>query len=106
MKPELAFMYMAVGAKDYKDLKVVVENQYASMYVVGVGDYDQAASAAKELKEEGVKIIELCGGFGAVGLAKVKKAVGPEVPVGAVRFDFHPAMGFKTGDDIFVKWDE
>lgn len=48
-----------------------------------------------------MKIIELCGGFGAIGLARVKKAVGPDIPVGAVRFDYHPAIGFKTGDDLF-----
>ena len=101
MVPQLAFMYVAPGAKDYKDLKVTVANDFASMYVIGVGNYDQAEKAAKELVAEGVKIIELCGGFGAIGLARVKKAVGPDIPVGAVRFDYHPAMGFKTGDDLF-----
>ena len=40
-------------------------------------------------------------GFGNEGIARIKKAVGPEIPVGAVKFDYHPAFGFKSGDELF-----
>ena len=30
----------------------------------------------------------------------IKKAI-PGIPVGSVKFDFHPAFDFKTGDDVF-----
>ena len=31
----------------------------------------------------------------------IKRAVGPGIAVGAIKFDFHPAFGFKSGDDLF-----
>lgn len=70
------------------------------MIVVGVKDYQQAASVAKELANQGVTAIELCGGFGNIGVAKVAEAVGDKASVGAVRFDHHPLLGFKSGDDL------
>ena len=35
------------------------------------------------------------------GLARIKQAVENKIAVGAVRFDFHPGLGFKSGDDLF-----
>lgn len=72
-----------------------------NMNVIGVSDYDAAEKAAKELVAKGCTAIELCAGFGAEGLARIKKAVGPGIAVGAVRFDFHPGLEFKSGDDVF-----
>ena len=57
--------------------------------------------AAKELVEKGCTAIELCAGFGNEGIARIKRAVGPGIAVGAVKFDFHPAFGFKSGDEMF-----
>lgn len=51
---------------------------------------------------KGCTAIELCAGFGNEGIARIQRAVGPEIAVGAVKFGFHPAMGFKTGDDVFA----
>lgn len=34
-------------------------------------------------------------------VAQVKKAVGPEVAIGVVRFDNHPGLEFKSGDELF-----
>jgi hypothetical protein len=51
--------------------------------------------------DEGIQAIELCGGFGNVGTAKIVEAVGGKVPVGVVRFDVHPGLGGKSGDAIF-----
>ena len=45
--------------------------------------------------------MELCAGFGNEGIARIKRAVGPGIAVGAVKFDFHPAFEFKSGDDMF-----
>ena len=50
---------------------------------------------------KGCKAIELCAGFGYEGVARVKKAVGPDIAVGAVKFDCHPAFGYKSGDEMF-----
>ena len=44
---------------------------------------------------------KLCGGFGVRGTEMVAKAVDYKIPVGVVRFDCHPGLGFKSGDEIF-----
>ena len=71
------------------------------MTVVGCSNYDQAEEVAKELVAKGCTAVELCAGFGNEGIARIKKAVGPGIAVGAVKFDFHPAFGFKSGDEMF-----
>ena len=50
---------------------------------------------------DGVTAVELCAGFGNEGIARIQQAVGPDVAVGAVKFDFHPALGFRSGDRLF-----
>ena len=57
--------------------------------------------SAKELAAGGVTAMELCAGFGNEGIARIQRAVGPDVAVGAVKFDFHPGLGFKSGDALF-----
>ena len=63
-------------------------------------DYDTAVQVARQLVDEGAAMIELCGGVGHVGVSRIAQAV-PEVPVGVVRFDKHPALEGKSGDDFF-----
>ena len=50
---------------------------------------------------EGIGAIELCGGFGNIGAAKITEAVERKVPVGVVKFDLHPGLGNKSGDEVF-----
>lgn len=57
---------------------------------------------AVELVAQGLVAIELCAGFGAEGLARVKRAVnGQAVVTRAVRFDCHPGLGFRSGGKLF-----
>jgi len=72
------------------------------LHVVGVRNYDEACTTAKELVNQGIAVIELCGGFGNLGVAKVASAVEQKVTVGVVRFDTHPGLGGKSGDEVFV----
>ncbi|WP_425321323.1 DUF6506 family protein [Chromobacterium violaceum] len=44
--------------------------------------------------------MELCGGFGHQGVAIVAAAVGKLAAVGAVRFDPHPLLGHRSGDEL------
>lgn len=97
---ECAFIYVAKGLDPQKQ-RAVIPSETICMNVIGVKDYNEAEAAAKEMADKGCSAIELCAGFGNEGIARIKKAVGPNVAVGAVKFDFHPAFGFKSGDDMF-----
>lgn len=97
---ECGFIYVAPGL-DPKEQRAEIPSTDINMTVIGCSTYDQAEEAAKELVAKGCTAVELCAGFGVEGMARIKKAVGPGIAVGAVRFDFHPAFEFKSGDDMF-----
>ncbi|MEQ8200430.1 MAG: DUF6506 family protein [Syntrophomonadaceae bacterium] len=94
------FIFVAPEADCRRD-RAVVETPIVELTVVGVKDYAMAVTAAKELVAEGIGAIELCGGFGIEGTALVKKAVAGKAVIGVVRFDNHPGLGFKSGDEMF-----
>ncbi|MEA4926602.1 MAG: DUF6506 family protein [Syntrophomonadaceae bacterium] len=94
------FIFVAPEA-DYQKNRAVVETPVVELTVVGVKDYAMGVKAARELVAEGVGAIELCAGFGVIGTAEIKKAVGDKAAVGAVRFDNHPGLEFKSGDELF-----
>jgi hypothetical protein len=80
-----------------------VKTPQVELLAIAVKDYEAAEKLSKDLIAEGIKAIELCGGFGNVGTAKVTEAVKGQIPVGVVRFDSHPGLAFKSGDEIFSK---
>ena len=97
---ECGFIYVGPGL-DPKEQRAVIPSKNINMTVVGCSNYEQAEEVAKELVAKGCSAVELCAGFGNEGIARIKKAAGPGIAVGAVKFDFHPAFSFKSGDDIF-----
>jgi len=78
-----------------------VDTGDVTVTMIAVRNYAEAEIVAKNLLQEGIIAIELCAGFGAEGLARIKQAVQNKIAVGAVRFDFHPGLGFKSGDELF-----
>ncbi|MCD6452918.1 MAG: hypothetical protein J7K77_01320 [Dehalococcoidales bacterium] len=96
-KPKVAFMFWAPGTDPIKHRAVISSS--IDLIVVGVSDYDQAVEVAKDLAKEGVAGIELCAGFANIGVAMVAEAV-KGIPVGVVRFDNHPLLDNKTGDQL------
>jgi hypothetical protein len=62
---------------------------------VGVATVAQASVAAHELINEGIELIELCGGFGAAGTAAVIAAAAGRVPVGAVFYGLDASAGLQ-----------
>ena len=100
-KIQLAFIYLVPDGDPREHRAVISKSALFDLTVVGVKDYQQAAQTAQDLVKQGAMAIELCGGFGHVGLAKIVQAIGNKVPVGAVRFDCHPTLGFKSGDEMF-----
>ncbi|MFC1950427.1 DUF6506 family protein [Chloroflexota bacterium] len=71
---------------DSRRHRAVVETSTLSWIIVGVKDFDDGVNIAKSLVKEGIQAIELCGGWGSVGCAKIFEAVGDKIPVGAVSF--------------------
>jgi hypothetical protein len=100
IREKVAFIFLAPDSDPSKHRSIISTPEALDLTVVGVKDYDQAAQIAWELADQGVKAIELCGGFGNQGLARVARAAGNKAVVGAVRFDIHPLLGFKSGDDL------
>ncbi len=100
MALKAAFIFLAPGA-DAKVNRTVVATPAVELSVVGVPDYQAAVEAAGELVHQGIAAVELCAGFGIEGTAAVKKAVDGKAVVGVVRFDNHPGLEFKSGDEIF-----
>ena len=100
----IAFIYVADGADPKKHRIKLPTPEGLRFVVIGVENYKVAKLICKDLVEkEGVQLIELCGGFGHLGVAEIKKVVGNEVAVGVVRFDYHPDLNFKSGDDFFSR---
>ncbi|MGE4556764.1 MAG: DUF6506 family protein [Desulfovibrionaceae bacterium] len=95
-----AFIFVAPNA-DPDEHRNWVKTEQVELLAVAVSDYNQAEALAKELVEkEGIGAIELCGGFGVQGAARIAAAV--NVPVGVVRFDVHPGLGNVSGDKLFA----
>ena len=99
---ECAFIYVAPGCDPAKQ-RAEIPSSEINLNVVGCSTYAQAVEVAKELVAKGCTALELCAGFGNKGIAMIQEAVGPDIAVGAIKFDFHPAFGFKSGDAMFDK---
>ena len=99
MSLNAAFIFL-IGDAD-QTTRTVVSTLSINLHVIGCKNYAEAEAAAREMVAMGVTALELCAGFGNEGIARIQKAAGPDVAVGAVKFDFHPALGFKSGDGIF-----
>ncbi len=100
MTLKAAFIFVSEQADPAKH-RSHVNTGDVEVITIAVKNYAQAEAVAKSLLDEGIIAIELCAGFGTEGLARIKQAVENKIAVGAVRFDFHPGLGFKSGDDLF-----
>ena len=101
MALKAAFMFLA-PATDPKVHRSQVLTPEVELTVVAVPDYAGAGAEARCLIDDGIAAIELCGGFGHEGAARVAKAVGDRAAIGVVRFDGHPGLGNQSGDRIFA----
>lgn len=97
---EAAFIFIAGGADPKKDRSTVL-TPTVRLTAIGVSTYAQGVEAAKEMADAGCKAIELCGGFGIRGAYLVEQAVWGKAKVGVVRFDGHPGLENKSGDELF-----
>ena len=101
MTLKAAFIFIAPEA-DQAQHRALVKTPEVEVTTLAVTSYAQAEQVAQELVAAGIVAIELCGGFGATGVDRVKQAVAGQAAVGVVRFDCHPGLGFKSGDELFA----
>ena len=80
-----AFIFVAPGG-DPAQHRALVETPGVQLLTVAAKNYEAAAELAKELVADGFQAIELCGGFGNLGVAKIVEAVQGKVPVGGGSF--------------------
>jgi hypothetical protein len=73
--------------------RVVIDRAGQRTLLVPVPEASLAVDVARALVDEGVELIELCGGFGLAAAAAVVAAVGGRVPVGHVTFAVDSVAG-------------
>ncbi len=100
MALKAAFIFLAPGAESQKHRSMIVTPE-VELVTVGVSDYSSAEVLTLELIAEGITAIELCGGFGHLGAARIAEVAKGRAAVGVVRFDCHPGLDGKSGDTIF-----
>lgn len=100
MALKAAFIFIAPSG-DPQEHRAVVKTPEVELTTVAVKNYTAAEDVAVALLEEGIVVIELCGGFGHAGTARIAQAVKGKAAVGVVRFDVHPGLDGRSGDDIF-----
>lgn len=101
MALKAAFIFLAPEVDPQVHRQTVV-TPAVELTAVAVKNYDEAVKVCLELLEEGTAAFELCGGFGNYGAGLVANALQGKAPVGVVRFDSHPGLGFKSGDELFI----
>lgn len=82
-----AFIYCSPGF--HPDCNTtVIDNGQCKVTLVGVDvhERDLCVEIAKKLYADGCQIIELCGGFGPLYIAKIKEATEFKIPVGTVMY--------------------
>ncbi|WP_411705111.1 DUF6506 family protein [Edaphovirga cremea] len=78
-----------------------VKTEQVHVKMIAVSNYLQAGDLLSALYEEGIRAIELCAGFGHLGVAHMVEKAAGRMHVGVVRFDLHPGLGNVSGDSLF-----
>ena len=100
MALQAAFIFLADGADPARH-RSTIRTPQVDLTVIGAATYAAAEKTAQTLVNEGVQAIELCGGFGINGTARIARAVAGKAVIGVVRFDGHPGLGGQSGDSVF-----
>jgi hypothetical protein len=82
-----AYIFVSPGF-DSSGQEVVLESSQTKVKLIGIEikKKDAVLQLAKQLVKEGVQMIELCGGFGPIWVAKVLEEIHHSIPVGSVMY--------------------
>lgn len=83
MKPKALYMFVDPSVDPTKH-RAEIETPKSKTVIQGVRSIEEGASMAKQFVEEGVSLVELCGGFGYAGAKAVSDAVGDRASVGMI----------------------
>ncbi len=96
-----AFIFIAPETNANSNSSWVITPE-VNVKTLAVSSYQEACDSIDGLEKEGIKAIELCGGFGHQGVAEISKVVAGRIPIGVVRFDHHPCLDNVSGDTLFI----
>lgn len=100
MALKAAFIFLAPQVNPKVHCQTVVTPE-VELTAVAVNNYAEAVQVCKDLAAQGIAAFELCGGFGNIGAGMIAEALQGKAAVGVVRFDGHPGLGGKSGDELF-----
>ncbi len=78
----MKFAFLIMGKFNSETDKAAIHNGVSQL--IGVADIEDACRTARNLYENGIDCIELCGAFGAEGARKIIEATENKIPVGYV----------------------
>lgn len=78
----MKFAFIIMGNFSIGENRGVIHNGLAQ--IISVSNVEEACIVAKQLYDEGVVCIELCGAFGEEGARAVINATGNKIPIGHV----------------------
>ena len=68
----LKVLYMFVNPTvDSAKHRAVIDTPTSQIFVIGVASVEEGGKTAKQFVQEGIGLIELCGGFGYAGAKKI-----------------------------------
>ena len=79
---DMKFAFLISGDFDSAADRAEIHNGEAR--IIGVSSIKEAAKIAKELYNDGIGCIELCGAFGEEGAREIIKATDNKIPVGYI----------------------
>ena len=100
MALKAAFIFLAPQVDPQVHRQTVI-TPAVELTAVAVNNYAEAVRVCQELVAEGIAAFELCGGFGNIGTGMIAEALQGKAAVGVVRFDGHPGLEGKSGDELF-----
>ena len=78
----MKFAFLIMGKFNSETDKAAIHNGVS--HLIGVADIEDACRTARNLYENEIDCIELCGAFGAEGARKIIEATENKIPVGYV----------------------
>lgn len=82
-----AYLFLSPGFTPEKN---IIETTSVTCRFKAIGmdmnDREKSIVIAKQLVAEGVQMIELCGGFGPLWIAKISEAINGVIPIGSVAY--------------------